>query len=118
VTILDLALMYPHSLHKRLSSTGVVILNTSNGIKNTETTTTTTTTIIMMMMMIIIIIIHGFTALSGPWPPQNAEICFIIVQMQIFQAFLMLYKGTLNKPKELAVIHSVYSPYLKNSLLL
>jgi hypothetical protein len=99
--------MYPHSLHKRLSSTGVVILNTSNGIQNIEITTTTTT-----------IIIHGSTALSRPWPPQNAEICFIIVQLQVFQAFLMLYKGTLNKPKELAIIHSVYSPYLKNSLLL
>jgi hypothetical protein len=69
--------MYPHPLHKRLSSTGVAILNMSNGFQNAE---------------IIVIIIIGSTALWGPWPPQNDEIYFIIVQLQIFQVFLMLYK--------------------------
>jgi hypothetical protein len=34
----------------------------------------------------------GCTGLSSPWPPQNAEIYFIIVQLQIFQVFLVLYK--------------------------
>jgi hypothetical protein len=72
--------MYQHSLHKRLSSTGV-ILNMINGF-------------------------------------QNAEIYCIIVRLQIFRVFLMLYNWTLSKPKKVTVIHSVYSPYLKNSLQL
>ena len=73
--------MCTHSLHKRLSSTGVAILNMRNGFQNAE-----------IITVIIIIIIIGSTALRGPWPPQNAEIHFIIVQLQIFQVFLMLYK--------------------------
>jgi len=69
--------MYPHSLHKRLQSTGVVIRNIRNGFQNAE---------------IITIDNIGSTGLSSPWPPQNAEIYFIIVQLQIFQVFLVLYK--------------------------
>jgi hypothetical protein len=38
-----------------------------------------------------IIIIIGSTALGGPWPPQNAEIHRIIVWLQIFLVYLMLY---------------------------
>lgn len=63
-------------------------------------------------------IIIGSTALSGPWPPQNAEIQFIIVQLQIFQVFLMMYKRTLHNPKELAVIQCLQSLFEKFPIII